>query len=99
MIEHVRSSVPARTNLVETTIPHAVPKRVEPVNACQPVDKLPHELMFQVFDFAGSGSAILPLAQVCNRWRDVAFSSPTLWSVIGARACLVPLFLQRSLGL
>ena len=79
-------------------MPHAVPKRAEAVNACQPINEPPHELLFQVSDFAGSGSTILPLAQVRCRWRDVAFSSPTLWSVIGACARLVPLFLQRSLG-
>jgi hypothetical protein len=55
---------------VETALPHAaVPKRAEPENASRPVNKLPPEPLFQVFDFVGPGLAILPLAQVCRRWR------------------------------
>ena len=75
---------------VETALPHE--------NASRPVNKLPPELLFQVFNFVGPGPAILSLAQVCRRWRDVTLSSPTLWSVIGACARLAPLFLQRSLN-
>lgn len=37
----------------------------------------------------------LPLVQVCRRWRDVTLASPTLWSVFGACARFVPLFLQN----
>src|SRR6266702_7525687 len=61
---------------VGTALSHAVPKRAELVNASRPMNKLPPELLFQVFDFVGSGPAILPLAQVCRRWRAVALSSP-----------------------
>ncbi|KAI0289246.1 hypothetical protein B0F90DRAFT_1672547 [Multifurca ochricompacta] len=65
-------------------------------NAFRPVNRLPPEILFEVFNLVGSGSAILPIDQVCQKWRDVALYSPTLWSVIGERARWVPLFLERS---
>jgi hypothetical protein len=67
-------------------MPHAVPKRVEPPKfRMRPINKLSPDVLFQVFDFVGLG-LILPLAQVCRRWRDVAC------------AHLFPLFLRGSLG-
>jgi hypothetical protein len=70
-------------------MPHAVPKRVEPANAsCRPINKISPDVLFQVFDFVLGLGPILPLAQVCRRWPDVA----------SACARLVPLFLQGSLG-
>ena len=60
------------------------------------MNKLPPEILLQVFGLVGSGPAILPLAQVCSWWRAIALSSSTLWSVIGERARLVPLLLERS---
>jgi F-box-like len=82
--------------LVETDLSLSALECAELVNASRPVNKFPPEILLQVFGLVGSGPAILPLAQVCSWWRAIALSSSTLWSVIGERARLVPLFLERS---
>lgn len=57
------------------------------INSHQPISKLPVELILSIFEIACSTSPSLRTTRqgimlVCMRWREIATSSPSLWSTI-----------------
>lgn len=48
----------------------------------RPINRLPPELLVHIFSFLGGGAFVVPAAQVCQRWRDIALDTPSLWTVI-----------------
>ena len=82
-------------------------------NLLSPVRFLPPELLGEIFryclpqdyDEAGAHKAVMLPSHVCKRWRDVAFSTPALWTTtvlhvtdetLESRAALVTAWLSRS---
>jgi hypothetical protein len=52
-------------------------------NALMPINRLPREVLVEVFRYALDGSSkykTLPFILVCTLWREVALESPSLWS-------------------
>ncbi|KAI0301763.1 hypothetical protein B0F90DRAFT_1717600 [Multifurca ochricompacta] len=47
-----------------------------------PINRLPTELLAHIFDFLGSGAHVVPASHVCQRWRSIILSTPSLWSII-----------------
>src|SRR6267142_579556 len=64
----------------------------------RPINRLPPELLVHVFGYLGGGACLVPASHVCQKWRHVTLSTPTLWTVIreddDAIAALC--FLERS---
>ncbi|KAJ6594328.1 hypothetical protein B0H19DRAFT_1225507 [Mycena capillaripes] len=70
-----------------------------------PVGRLPNELLVEIFDLVvqadaaprsgirAAGLPILPLAQICTRWREIVISAPKLWA-----ACRLDVHLNRDRG-
>ncbi|KAL0071134.1 hypothetical protein AAF712_001692 [Marasmius tenuissimus] len=58
-----------------------------------PVYRLPSEIWAEVFLFFCEGESLIPLktpavmvvSRVCGRWRDIALSTPRIWSTISLR--------------
>jgi len=48
----------------------------------RPINRLPPELLVHIFSYLGGGTLVVPASQVCQRWRDVALDTPSLWTVI-----------------
>jgi hypothetical protein len=48
----------------------------------RPINRLPPELLVHIFSFLGGGAFVVPASQVCQRWRDIALDTPSLWTVI-----------------
>ncbi|CCL98863.1 uncharacterized protein FIBRA_00870 [Fibroporia radiculosa] len=72
-------------------------------NANQPVNRLPTEILMEVFYIVKSisrGVACPELMHVCGYWRDVALSAPLLWSAVsaGQGSSALDAYLRRSEG-
>lgn len=48
----------------------------------RPINRLPPELLGHIFSFLGGGAYVVPATHVCQQWRAVALSTPSLWTTI-----------------
>ncbi|KAI9441807.1 hypothetical protein H4582DRAFT_1935132 [Lactarius indigo] len=64
----------------------------------RPFNRLPPELLAHIFSFLGGGAYVVPASHVCQRWRDVALDTPSLWTTIRQddHFCAVQCFVERS---
>ncbi|KAI0264251.1 hypothetical protein BC834DRAFT_277343 [Gloeopeniophorella convolvens] len=51
-------------------------------NYMRPINHLPPEILAHIFGLFESAALVIPVSQVCQRWRGVALNTPSLWSVI-----------------
>ncbi|KAH7087906.1 hypothetical protein BKA62DRAFT_729498 [Auriculariales sp. MPI-PUGE-AT-0066] len=69
--------------LVQKKALHAVQRAVSNagrrVNAYAPVNRLPGDVLVEIFSNLGS-MVMIQVARVCRKWRDTSRSIPTLWS-------------------
>ncbi|KAI9507125.1 hypothetical protein F5148DRAFT_1285609 [Russula earlei] len=66
-----------------------------------PVNRLPLEILTHIFGFLGGGVRVVPASHVCRKWRNVALSTPSLWTVIREddEVFAAQSFLERSLNM
>jgi len=48
----------------------------------RPINCLPPEILMHIFRFLGGGALVVPASLVCQKWRHIALSTPSLWTVI-----------------
>ncbi|KAH9959121.1 hypothetical protein BC827DRAFT_528114 [Russula dissimulans] len=48
----------------------------------RPINRIPPEILMHIFHFLGAGAFVVPASHVCQKWRHIALSTPSLWSVI-----------------
>ncbi|EJD34571.1 hypothetical protein AURDEDRAFT_176404 [Auricularia subglabra TFB-10046 SS5] len=54
------------------------------MNECNPVNRLPPEVLCMIFQYAAAGDFVeqLPFAAVCRRWRAISLDNKSLWSKV-----------------
>ena len=64
----------------------------------RPINRLPPELLSHLFSFLGGSACVVPASHVCQQWRAVALSTPSLWATVREDdpLCAAQTFMERS---